>query len=329
MGLSQAPDDVLTLILPPVESATLSPVTTVDQAETHRLTVHRYGRWSRSARSMRRSPCRRAPHQPTYSSAGALPQSWQNGANVGVEFPDGLWIHCASGIQRQGAAVGLQALRSTFTVPNDGAPDGITAYALTDPSLATLVPRDRFAMQVRHQNLAGSTQVTNSVNVSGLGGAIASGQLIVCNCSGAVLAKRLTSGATIVAPGATVTYEIVATNTTQAAIAGITITDELKINGAGAGRNAVAGIQPRPRTITARPCIGTGALLLRDDREHRERSGFVAVQPPPVVVSSPAGDLIVSEMVLAPLRDWNDSAGGNGVPFDFVPGTGIVDGNNV
>ena len=27
-----------------------------------------------------------------------------------------------------------------------------------------------------------------------------------------------------------------------------------------------------------------------------------------------------------PKRDWNDSACGNGVPFDLIPGTGVIDG---
>jgi hypothetical protein len=43
----------------------------------------------------------------------------------------------------------------------------------------------------------------------------------------------------------------------------------------------------------------------------------------------PLGGPIVTELVLAPRRDWNDTAGGNGTPFDGAPGSGTVDQNDV
>ncbi len=39
--------------------------------------------------------------------------------------------------------------------------------------------------------------------------------------------------------------------------------------------------------------------------------------------------LLVTEMVLSPQQDWNDSEGGNGSPFDSTPGTGTVDSEDV
>ena len=50
-------------------------------------------------------------------------------------------------------------------------------------------------------------------------------------------------------------------------------------------------------------------------------------QPPPVPVS-PALPFI-TEMVLDPKQDWSDTSGGNGVPFDALPGTAAPDGNDV
>lgn len=50
-------------------------------------------------------------------------------------------------------------------------------------------------------------------------------------------------------------------------------------------------------------------------------------RPDPVTVVGPGP--IITEMVLAPQRDWNDSAGGNGIAFDETPGEGAVDAADV
>jgi hypothetical protein len=51
--------------------------------------------------------------------------------------------------------------------------------------------------------------------------------------------------------------------------------------------------------------------------------------PRPVPVLIATGGIVITEMVLAPVRDWNDSSGGNGTPFDGTPGTGTVDQDDV
>jgi len=45
----------------------------------------------------------------------------------------------------------------------------------------------------------------------------------------------------------------------------------------------------------------------------------------PFTSEVPLQALIINEVVTHPQQDWSDSAGGNGVPFDSVPGTGVVD----
>jgi len=42
-----------------------------------------------------------------------------------------------------------------------------------------------------------------------------------------------------------------------------------------------------------------------------------------VLVAAPG--VVINEIVPAAMLDWNDSAGGNGVPFDAIPGTGVID----
>ncbi len=41
-----------------------------------------------------------------------------------------------------------------------------------------------------------------------------------------------------------------------------------------------------------------------------------------------APGVLINEVVTDPQRDWNESSGGNGVPFDDVPGTGTVSGQD-
>jgi hypothetical protein len=38
---------------------------------------------------------------------------------------------------------------------------------------------------------------------------------------------------------------------------------------------------------------------------------------------------VILEMVLKPFQDWGDSSGGDGHPFDGVPGNGTVDANDI
>jgi hypothetical protein len=51
------------------------------------------------------------------------------------------------------------------------------------------------------------------------------------------------------------------------------------------------------------------------------------VQPEPVAIA-PAAPFI-TEMVLDPKRDWSDTTGGNGVPFDSQPGTAAPDAGDI
>lgn len=43
---------------------------------------------------------------------------------------------------------------------------------------------------------------------------------------------------------------------------------------------------------------------------------------------APVEAILVNEVVSAPRQDWNDSAGGNGVTFDAIPGNGAVDADD-
>ena len=40
--------------------------------------------------------------------------------------------------------------------------------------------------------------------------------------------------------------------------------------------------------------------------------------------TSNSGGVCINEVVTTPQEDWNDSAGGNEIPFDSVPGNGTI-----
>ena len=59
------------------------------------------------------------------------------------------------------------------------------------------------------------------------------------------------------------------------------------------------------------------------------QNSFFVPTPTPTPTYTPLpgqhGDILINEVVASPLHDWNDSSGGNGTPFDNVPGDGDVD----
>ena len=120
-----------------------------------------------------------------------------------------------------------------------------------------------------------------------------------------------------------------AINPTTSAVPNVVITDELRLNGVTISSSAInagtvdAGTsQTFPFDVVAP--AGGGAL-----QNTVSAPGFAAFQPPPVTIASPTGRLVITELVVDPKQDWSDSAGGNGVPFDGMPGTGVVDAGDI
>jgi hypothetical protein len=227
-----------------------------------------------------------------------------------------------------GGTIELDEFVMGFDVPTDAAPAITSTYSVVDQTIAMLGAHDRFAQHLVHQNQPGTTKVENAVHVDGLGNAHASAEVIVCDCNGPVLSKRLL-GPTTVQPGDHVPYEIVAVNPTTSAIPNVVITDELRLNGVTISSSAInagtvdAGAsQTFPFDVVAP--AGGGAL-----QNTVSAPGFAAFQPPPVTIAAPTGTLVITELVVDPKQDWSDSAGGNGVPFDGMPGTGVVDAGDI
>jgi hypothetical protein len=83
-----------------------------------------------------------------------------------------------------------------------------------------------------------------------------------------------------------------------------------------------------------RPDCDDDIIVIEDEDEEPpiEKPDPCVIDPPkcsPPSIVVPGSGPVIYEMALQPLRDWNDSSGGNGTPFDAIPGTGVVDGNDV
>jgi hypothetical protein len=220
----------------------------------------------------------------------------------------------------------------TFSAPTDSAPAIVTTFAVDDPAVVALGARDQFTQHLVHQNVAGLTPIRGTVQVQGFGQATAEGLAIVCDCTGPVLIKRLISPAPAPAPptaqpGAPVSYRIIAANPTSSALTNVAVLDELRLDGLLLSSTTLNLGSIAPDTSRTVPFDVTAPLNGGVLTNTVSAPGFTAMQPPAVIV--PGGGIIISEMVLNPMRDWNDSTGGNGIAFDGTPGTGTIDSNDV
>jgi uncharacterized repeat protein (TIGR01451 family) len=225
-------------------------------------------------------------------------------------------------------ALTFQGFQLSFDVPNDEAPQVTNTYAVADTSVVMLGASDTFTQRLVHQNRIGTTSISATVHIDGLGDATGSGQVVVCDCSGPVVVKRLLGPATV-QPGDVVPYDIAVFNTTSSPLGNVIVTDDLALDGQPLSTTAIPFASIEPDTVVTQQISVTapfgGGLLANTV----SAPGFTAIQPPPVMISSPTGGLVITELVLSPQQDWNDSTGGNAVPFDDVPGSGAIDANDL
>src|SRR5205085_12604137 len=134
----------------------------------------------------------------------------------------------------------------------------------------------------------------------------------------------------LISPGDGLTVASSVANPTTQPVAGISVAVQVLLDGLQIETRTLAAgalAENESKTITfdvVAPFPG-GTFTVTANA-----SGFcVAQQPTPVSISSPGGGLVISELVLDPKQDWSDSAGGNGIPFDSVPGTGAIDTGDI
>jgi hypothetical protein len=143
--------------------------------------------------------------------------------------------------------------------------------------------------------------------------------------------------------GASVDYTVTVTNRGAGATAGMTLTDAPMVERRAADGTVTAtalatqllnvpALQPTQSTsfiVSVAVPPGThGATLVNRVLPSLAGLGVIATEHA-IVEPTSAGGLLVTEMVVDPQQDWNDTVGGNAVPFDASPGTGAVDAGDI
>jgi hypothetical protein len=160
----------------------------------------------------------------------------------------------------------------------------------------------------------------------------------VCDCPDPFVAKRANLTNTFaIEPGAAVNFTILVANPTDQPLSNVVVTDNLFFTPAATGVAVPLGPpqtfplgQVDPFEVIELVVTVTAPAEPGFIRNEVRGVGCLGCPPPPpfdrvatVVVTSPG--VVINEIVAEPKQDWNDTAGGNGVPFDSIPGTGAID----
>jgi hypothetical protein len=146
-------------------------------------------------------------------------------------------------------------------------------------------------------------------------------------------------GRDLVVAGNAITYRVQVSNLSTVALQNLTLDNATFTHVADADGNlTIASLGAAPAAIATLPGLGsfttTFTVTVPADALGKtlvNRSSLAPggvgplVTEHPVIALDPAAGLVITEMVLSPQRDWNDSDGGNARPFDATPGTGAVD----
>ena len=236
--------------------------------------------------------------------------------------------------------VSFSDLTLGFHVPN-GVPGITNAYTITDQTIAELGDVETLDTHIVHQSVAGQTAIDVSVSITGMGTTSGDGLIVVCDCPDPFVAKRANLFDTwAIDPGDTVTFTILVANPTGAPLLNVMVTDNLFFTPALTGAEGpidtktfpIARIEPgQVITIDVPVTAPTDSGFIRNEVHATLPCGGCPPPPPfdnmaRVVVSTPR--VVINEIVAQPKLDWNDTTGGNGVPFDATPGSGVVDASD-
>jgi hypothetical protein len=153
--------------------------------------------------------------------------------------------------------------------------------------------------------------------------------VLVTDCPDPVMIGRLLTTATPINPGDALEYSIALTNPGSSALSNVVITVEQRLSGQLINSATLSlGTVDAGATVEA-PYPASAPFPGGDFAVTINAPGVCATQPPVVSLGTPGGSLLITEMVLSPQQDWNDSSGGNGVPFDAVPGGGTINSDDI
>lgn len=340
VGLGKKSDSVVTLVLPELDTVEVKPHKTV----INRADPPVPGPTIRSLAKLRVFDDATLELPDSFADVtefaeAVLPEFMRTATAEGTTFSitENLDLFVRGTVALEGNGIAVRGFQFGFTVPTN-VPGITNGYLVRDASLADAVTSTlggpiRFRTHLRHKNRVGRSFIDNTVQIVGLGQAPGLGQVEICDCATGFLVKSISDQSLVFEPGSTVTFTIELANPRQQEVLDVVLVDTTTFY--PGSQSAPTG---PPQETTTQTFLGTFA-------PNESRTVTIAYTMPNQVgevvnvasaagfiesrVSVPTGGPVISEMVLRPQRDWNDSSGGNGVPFDDMPGNGTVDNADI
>ena len=233
---------------------------------------------------------------------------------------------------KMSCSIALANLGLGFPVPNVFSPLITTGYSLGNTTVAQMGTPALFDTPVIHQGVAGLSTLTGTVSVVGLGSATDSTARVVVG-RGPVIVKQPVVAANAAPPGSVMDFVITVTNPFADPMPGITVVDTFYYRPPGGAAETVLNtqtftvgtLQPgASRTIRTSIAMPAGQGAVRNEAASAgsvSSSVIITIDP----TAAPARRPLINEIVFEPQRDWDDSGGGgDGVPFNDVPGTNVA-----
>jgi hypothetical protein len=204
-------------------------------------------------------------------------------------------------------------------------------FTFGTPSVAHEGDVAMFDTHVVRGNTSGESSLSAHVAIAGIGSADDPTARVVVG-DGPILTKQLIGGAAQIPPGAVLNFAITVTNPFSQPLTGVTVTDTLYFTPIGSTTESVLQTQTltvgtllpgEVRTIVTTVTTPSTEGSLRNELT-APGSQPTQVVCPPLRFGVPLQRPMINEVVVEPQRDWNDSGpGGDGVPFNDVPGTAV------
>jgi PKD repeat protein len=245
--------------------------------------------------------------------------------NFQFSFDGTATVACAApGADESGCSVTVNGLTFGFQVPHQ--PPVVTDTYVADPSIATTtIDANHFDTHIAAVAVGRST-LESHVDMSTLKmgkTADLNGLVIVTNTQQPVVEKHILGDAFGLVPGSQAQFQILVANPTDTQMDDVQVTDTLQFNGATVGTQQVAlgSIPPNEgRRVVLDVVVPATPGVLENDIDFT-----TCLTHPCDKVVLPVRRPLINELVVEPQRDWDDSgSGGNGVPFDDTPGTGVA-----
>ena len=284
--------------------------------------------------------------------------SWTNGS-IDKTFEEGRFQFRVQGsYQISASQLDFKDMSIAFTAPNSDNFIDLT-YTPSDPNLIDIVEEGPFAQRIRHMGQAGFTTYTVELDIPCMGTFTKEGKIYLIDYPPGqeVVDKNLVNISIYIPPGDPIEYELFYFNPLDQKLVNVYVFDELLLNGQVVESRAIymGNVSPYeavmlPVTFTMPSTVGQAdnviiwvSRTISHDPDPPGPTPTPTPPPPPPPIPSPtptpmptpppvftgpsiSWGIVFNEFVLDPQSDWNDSMGGDMVPFNSTPGVGAITG---